>query len=488
MKTFTQYLSLFIMTIILFYSCEEKKPDNNTQGFDIDIDENKYYDEEIFTSHYLSIYDKWRLTAITGGLWGIGYTPDFEFLVVQEIGIFKIYRNDSLLVYGSIEIQRTDEYGLLIFFRQDSILGEVAFFDMQKYLDIKDSAMILGAPCCDRFNYHFISCQEYSDPLYYQENPELENVAVTELNAPAGKDYTCLFFVNENIGFVSCSDKSILKTTDGGGNWVEYYLDTEYPLNSLFFVNEDTGYAIGGCLGSYCNEEGTAVYRTDDGGIHWAKQTALNYSELRSICFINDSTGFAVGGTLLKTNNGGKQWNKFRVDNTGIILKVWFLNENTGFMCGVNNNLFRTDNGGESWVNLTDLTPPEKWHFYDIQFVNENIGYLSGENCGLLKTLDGGISFEELDYSPGGINYMHFKTETEGIVFGGKTYSTGNCDSVWNPGLHLTIDGGLTWQGDNRIKGYVKSASFPSEYICYEIVVSGYGIENGTQIIKIEFH
>ncbi|NLD46927.1 MAG: hypothetical protein GX660_06970, partial [Clostridiaceae bacterium] len=332
------------------------------------------------------------------------------------------------------------------------------------------------------FNYHFMRCSEYSEPYYYQEKPELENIIIKEIDVPSGKDFTNLFFLNENTGYVACSDNSILKTTDGGSSWTEYSLDIEYPQISLFFVNKDTGYAIGGCYPYYCSHQNNAIYRTNDGGIHWEQQAALRISELHSICFINDSTGFAVGGTLLKTTDGGKQWNKYRVDNTGIIYKVWFLDENTGFMCGLNNNLFRTDNGGESWVNLTDQSPTESWHFNDIQFINENIGYLSGENCGLLKSLDGGISFEELEYAPEYINYLHFKTEREGIVFGAKTYSTGNCDSVWNPGLHLTIDGGITWQGDNRLGGYIIAASFPNDNVCYIIIDYGY---EDSRIIKI---
>src|SRR3990172_12911255 len=99
MKTTARYL-LYLFTILTL-SCGKdipNSPDNNTiQEIDIDINENKYYDDEIFPEQFTGIYDKWRLNSISGSYTGAGYAPDFEKLVVQKIGIFKFYRNDSLL-------------------------------------------------------------------------------------------------------------------------------------------------------------------------------------------------------------------------------------------------------------------------------------------------------------------------------------------------------------------------------------------------------
>ena len=64
-----------------------------------------YYGEEIFDYKYLDIYKDWVLTDISGGIGGNGYEADFDCLEIDRIGIFRIYRNDSLFIYGKITIE-----------------------------------------------------------------------------------------------------------------------------------------------------------------------------------------------------------------------------------------------------------------------------------------------------------------------------------------------------------------------------------------------
>ena len=70
------------LVIITMNCCEKNKSDssnNSDHVFDLEIDRYKYYSNEIFPDQYLSIYDKWWLSGISGGLWGIGYEKDFEW-------------------------------------------------------------------------------------------------------------------------------------------------------------------------------------------------------------------------------------------------------------------------------------------------------------------------------------------------------------------------------------------------------------------------
>ena len=72
-------------------------------------------------------------------------------------------------------------------------------------------------------------------------------------------------------------------------------------LNSIFFINAYTGYAVG--------QEGTIIKTTDQGN-SWKilKSGTTNY--LYSVYFLNPDTGYAVGygGTILKTTDGGNNW------------------------------------------------------------------------------------------------------------------------------------------------------------------------------------
>jgi photosystem II stability/assembly factor-like uncharacterized protein len=476
---------IIILCIIIVSGCEKDPssiPDNqDKQGFDIVIDENKYYEKEIFSEEYLRIYDKWRLEEISGGYAGNGYTPDFDELVVEPIGIFKFFRNDSLLNYGKIEIEGWDDYGMQVSFLLDSSSGNMGFYDMEKHVYLRDSALVLYAPCCDRFNYHFIRCSEYSKSIYYQKNPQLDEVLITLISVPEGKSTRYVFFTDMKKGYILCTDNTILKTVNGGDSWLEYNTGTDLPLYSLFFLSENIGFAAGGesdCYGSGCTPQGSIILKTVNGGENWERQVTPAKGELYSVSFIDNNIGFAVGAGLhIKTNNGGTSWEEFTIDNTGVMKKVFFLNNQTGFLCGLFNNLFKTIDGGQSWINLTEQNATTIRHFKYIQFIDENIGFLTGDNCRLLKTTDGGLSFIEIKNSPGGIGGMFFKTEYDGIVFGYKSYSNGNCN-VWQSGIHVTTDGGIVWQGDNKVSESIEQICSPVKNVYYGIYSKG--------IVKVE--
>ena len=119
------------------------------------ISQHHYYQDEIFDGKYLDIYNDWILKNISGGFSGNGYDADFDRMKIDSIGIFRIYRNDSLFIYGKITIVDQSDEELVITFDADTISGGICFFDMYKYIKIVDSALDLNAPCCDRYNYHF---------------------------------------------------------------------------------------------------------------------------------------------------------------------------------------------------------------------------------------------------------------------------------------------------------------------------------------------
>ncbi|MFZ4564454.1 MAG: WD40/YVTN/BNR-like repeat-containing protein, partial [Bacteroidales bacterium] len=64
-------------------------------------------------------------------------------------------------------------------------------------------------------------------------------------------------------------------------------------LQSVFFSNAGTGYAVGEC--------GT-ILKTIDGGTSWSARTGGTNAELNSVFFTDVNTGYVVGsrGTILK--------------------------------------------------------------------------------------------------------------------------------------------------------------------------------------------
>ena len=157
-----RYLINYIICLLLFFllSCKKnltgQPDDSSNKGFDININSNIYYQTELFSDKYMDLYNEWMIEGCSGGYSGMGYLYNFDRMVIEEIGIFKFYRNDTLLTYGKITIIEQNDSLLFIDLQQDSIFYHMEFFDMEKYVDIENDHLNLNAPCCDRFNYHFI--------------------------------------------------------------------------------------------------------------------------------------------------------------------------------------------------------------------------------------------------------------------------------------------------------------------------------------------
>ena len=147
MKNILYYFSIItLITIFNQQVIKSQLPDTITK--------NHYYNVEIFDSDLKNLYKTWRLTGISGGFSGDGYQEDFDELKIDSIGIFKVYRNDSLFIYGKITIDEYDNRPLLIFV-PDTITGNIRFSDMKKHVNFYGNLLYLNAPCCDRYNYHF---------------------------------------------------------------------------------------------------------------------------------------------------------------------------------------------------------------------------------------------------------------------------------------------------------------------------------------------
>jgi len=165
-------------------------------------------------------------------------------------------------------------------------------------------------------------------------------------------------FPTENIGYVipSMSDWAfITKTTDGGETWniINSFL-IEYGgfgggVVDFQFLTEDIGYLI---------YEAGAIYKTIDGGMTFEEVYLNEHDFLNSVCFLNADTGFVVGefkniplghdtaGVVLKTINGGIEW---ELDSLpGLCEEVYFMNKDTGFISS-ECQLLETHDGGENW-------------------------------------------------------------------------------------------------------------------------------------------
>jgi len=117
-----------------------------------------------------------------------------------------------------------------------------------------------------------------------------------------------IFFSSVDTGYIFAGGElvgynygTIKKTTDGGMTWITKLILSSYINSSLMkgnFINNDIGYVVG------CNID--FILMTNDGGNNWSMEALGTAECLNSIFFTNENKGYAVGypGKIFQTFNG----------------------------------------------------------------------------------------------------------------------------------------------------------------------------------------
>jgi photosystem II stability/assembly factor-like uncharacterized protein len=115
------------------------------------------------------------------------------------------------------------------------------------------------------------------------------------LNSLSTSHFKSIFFLTLNTGFVCGNNGIVYKSTNGGVNWSALNSLVTSNLNSVYFLNPDTGWVAGI----------NSILKTTNGGLNWINQYSSNAS-LNSIRFFNSFIGWSCGGNkMLYTNSGG---------------------------------------------------------------------------------------------------------------------------------------------------------------------------------------
>jgi photosystem II stability/assembly factor-like uncharacterized protein len=234
-----------------------------------------------------------------------------------------------------------------------------------------------------------------------------------------------VFFVDQNLGFAVGEGGTILKTVDGGTNWKRQNSgSTTNVFFTVFFVDSQTGYIT--------NVDNT-ILKTTDGGTTWVEKSPGIEYHIMSIFFINADIGWIVSGCgeIFKTTNGGDSWVK-QLNCGYFVRSCYFVDENIGYAVGEFGKIIKTSDGGATWI----LQAGNSAHLMSIYFLNAETGYAVGEMGRILKTTNGGITWEESwGNSDGiGLNSVAFTDVNTGIAVGynGKIIKTTNGGNSWN--------------------------------------------------------
>lgn len=267
-----------------------------------------------------------------------------------------------------------------------------------------------------------------------------------------------VFFINENTGWVSGSDSVILKTTNGGLNWLQQIIPRHISrINSIRFLNSMTGWAGGGHYIYYGGSnyvDYSFLCKTTNGGNNWIQVIDSQGPYINSIRILDSNTIFLTKGSssggsyygaILKSTNAGLNFTSLQVPIPSSSFYVpFFLNSQTAWVpCYYCTNyvtnyfyIIKTTNGGINWSAI--YADSNGMGNTCINFFDNNNGYFS--NTQFYKSSNGGFNWNSSPLS-GLTNFLcsNFSNAQTGWACG-NTSSAG--DTAW---VYKTTNSGTNW-------------------------------------------
>ncbi|MBK7105390.1 MAG: hypothetical protein IPH62_08910 [Ignavibacteriae bacterium] len=273
----------------------------------------------------------------------------------------------------------------------------------------------------------------------------------TKLNEGIKGNYpNHLEFINDNFGYTYLYPATILKTFDGGKTWYSIEIDSDFGLQQLSFLNENTGWMV--CS----NNSATKIFikKTEDGGTTWQTQFEAPYENwygLNSLQVLDENHIYGTSyNKIISSTDGGNIWDEITPQGfVGEFRNIKFTNINSGFVSFYNYSnyepaLLSTTDGGDSW-NIKSFN--ELSYINILQFISDSTGYFtavddSSDNL-IFKTTDAGKNWEQI-FKSDTISFNNLKFINEQIIYG-TTWQVRNSEISFLK----SYDGGKTWDFQN---------------------------------------
>lgn len=250
-----------------------------------------------------------------------------------------------------------------------------------------------------------------------------------------------VFFLDQDRGWAVGSRGTLLSTVDGGRTWQANSQPTEDTIRDIYFSDDQNGVIV--CERSIyelrTNDEPRAyLLKTMDGGQHWKRVTirgGIIDSRLMRAVFSGGGRGWAFGegGAMFVTNDAGTTWTRLQAPTRYLLLGGAFIDESSGWLVGAGSTIVQTTDGGQTWHH-GQLDSSVNVRFNATSFVDGRIGWAVGSGGVIFRTVNGGRSWR-LQHS--GVSSDLFDVKFLNAVEGWAVGAEGTV-------LH-TLDGGLHW-------------------------------------------
>jgi photosystem II stability/assembly factor-like uncharacterized protein len=289
--------------------------------------------------------------------------------------------------------------------------------------------------------------------------------------------YRMAFVKNSLIGFANGGGGEVLKTINGGLNWISVQSGLRSSQFGVHFSDNQNGIS--------CGNNGS-IYKTSNGGNTFSSLNSGVTTRLTGIQKIKNTTtiyssGFA--GVVLKSTNDGTTWTSLPTGITSDLHGLHFANKDTGIAIGKSGVIIKTLNGGATWsvvpttfttnlnrVVIKDVNvyiasdtaqgpqgvfykshnlgqtfstiniPSMPQNFKGIHFINDSVGRLCGTFGTILKTQNYGQTWvPELVNTTDDFFGVSFADNQKGIAVGayGLTFETADGGQTWNQNLSV---------------------------------------------------
>lgn len=281
-----------------------------------------------------------------------------------------------------------------------------------------------------------------------------------EINIGQNRIIRDIFFINSYTGWV-VGDSTIFKSTNGGINWIrqDYTYGVATCLNSVRFINENTGFAAGGHHTGFYDFYYKYIFNTTNGGANWyilLNQQGSANSVITKIFPVNQYNIFftssgsewsAASGGINVSTDGGITFPYFY--SKGESNSLFCLNSNVAWASAYfwtdypawKGYILKTTNGGINWIEQYKDSLYNVTVINSIQFIDQNTGFVIGMKFNgktkFFKTTNGGTNWDTILYTHRKYNCLFFVDQNTGWI-GGSYYPDSSC-------ISYTTNAGLSW-------------------------------------------
>ena len=296
----------------------------------------------------------------------------------------------------------------------------------------------------------FGSVCEHKTDIMSPTGYDIENIGEIDFNGSVQS----FQFVNELTGYAMLGNNvggyvEMFKTTNGGETWIDLNIGIDQHPRGMVFKDENIGivtvHDVTGCPPPNCLNK-CVILRTEDGGENWVE---LEVEDLKGILYHpkydNDGNLYAFltldeNAALVKSTDDGQTWEElFSSQDLGFSLVTFSyeLFENTFYISGKDGKLLVVKSNGDL-LKTIEIGSTSIW---DMEIIDENnfIVALSGE---VIKSSDGGETWELINTESARI--IGFESADKGLMLLNKSSCPTDVYQV-NDLIASTNNGGQSW-------------------------------------------